>query len=299
MRWWCLVLAGAVSVWGDGGKSVEEWVKVLREGKEAERYDAVEALANLAPAAVAPVTQLLSDPKPDVRAAALDALGKMGPKAKDAVPEIVRRLKDSNTEVQVGAGVALTLIGHDALPALAEAMKDDDVAVRRQVLLTLGMLGPDALPAIVAAAADEDARVRVLALDTLRESACDAEEVVMVEFSLKQANPKQREEALKELSQVGSGLGETGNTFAVRLKDADGEVRLAAVRGLAWMAETRRRGEKSLEALCASTDEAVRTAAAKAKERILAADPGPALKEASASEDASVQEEAKRALERR
>src|SRR5262245_39052081 len=58
--------------------------------------------------------KLLKSPKAEVRGEAARALGQIGPKAKSAVPALIDALKDKNEGVRNDAAVALGAIGPEA-----------------------------------------------------------------------------------------------------------------------------------------------------------------------------------------
>lgn len=99
------------------------------------RYDRqaiVAALADAGPAAVAPLSELLLQPEPQVAAAAATALGSLGvlgAQADPAVTRLVLALRRNEPEVVEAAAAALGRIGpdrNDVLPALLQLARAPD-----------------------------------------------------------------------------------------------------------------------------------------------------------------------------
>jgi HEAT repeat protein len=126
------------------GKTLNEWIQVLKG----------------------------NDLSPKLQA--LFALQTAGPKAKDAAPVLIDLFRDRKSEFLHGF-VALTLarIGPAALPDLRKALKHKRAEVRTAVVLTLGIMAQDvkeAIPELITAAEDKDRSVRRFALSTLADS---------------------------------------------------------------------------------------------------------------------------------
>jgi hypothetical protein len=84
------------------GKTVDEWVKALKNWDSR------------------------------VRGEAATALGRIGPAAKAAIPALIDALKDRDPLVRVEAASALGSIGPDAIGALRDALKNEDRYVRME-----------------------------------------------------------------------------------------------------------------------------------------------------------------------
>ena len=181
----------------------------------AVRWQAAMILGSLGPSAgqtsVPVLTEALSDPDPQVRAAAAEALGNIGQVAAPALPKLyvllrdvdadVRRktvealpniardtsmiglligaLSDSAPEVRRSAVTALGALGTPTdrvIEALAHALTDSWAAVRAAAALALAQIGPAARAsrtALLAARRDSNAQVRRVAEDALRRIAGD------------------------------------------------------------------------------------------------------------------------------
>jgi HEAT repeat protein len=116
--------------------------------------------------AVAPITRVLDDPSPEVRAKALRALTDLG--YPDAGPRALRALADPAWWVRTQAAICVGRIGYlPALPALAELLADGQWWVRfraAEALYALGASGRDALRTAAAATGGHAARVAELLL---------------------------------------------------------------------------------------------------------------------------------------
>jgi HEAT repeat protein len=86
---------------GEMGPAAERAIPLLEEAsKDADKEVAslaVQALAEISPKTLPIITNLLSDPDPNMRISACAALGKLGPTAKEAVALLVKAAGDSAT----------------------------------------------------------------------------------------------------------------------------------------------------------------------------------------------------------
>ncbi len=144
------------------GKTVSQWVELLKSQDPAERAMAANALEEIGPeaaTAVPALTDALRDKEWEIRGMAASALGSIGPKAKDAMPALVEALKDRNDRVREVVPLALAQVGQgDAVPALTAALKDEAWPVRYDVVGALEIIGPQAkgvVPALVEALKDK------------------------------------------------------------------------------------------------------------------------------------------------
>ncbi|WP_371617377.1 fumarate reductase/succinate dehydrogenase flavoprotein subunit [Streptomyces sp. NBC_00454] len=109
-----------------------------------------------------PLTPLLSDSDPLVRAAALTSVAATGGHAAAAVAA----LSDPAWQVRAGAAAGLSSAGAEvAVPALSRALSDPNADVRKQAVLALRTHRPDpaATAALATAVSDPDADVRAYA----------------------------------------------------------------------------------------------------------------------------------------
>ena len=104
------------------------------------------------------VKELLNDKDAVVRAVAAYAVGKLG-EPKTAVAALTPMLQNSRPEARAAAAQCLGGLGPDAIPAvpsLVELLKDKDWRIRRSAAETLGKLGPVAIPALTDVLSDEN-----------------------------------------------------------------------------------------------------------------------------------------------
>src|SRR5579872_7261037 len=124
-----------------GGKTLSEWVKLLKEGNPDERLDA---------------------------ALALNALG---PKTKPALADLIAALKGPGSLVRYNVGQAIAQIGADAVAPLRDALKSPSPLLRSEAVSVLGRIGQPARQASPAIAellhSDPDKYVRHSALYVL------------------------------------------------------------------------------------------------------------------------------------
>src|SRR5205823_4902352 len=118
LLWLCATTAGTpcrAQEPSSEGKSLSEWVKLLKGGDFGERQKAALALGKMGPKAKAAVPALidaLKDKKDRVRRFSAKALGDVGPEAKAAVPALIEALRDD--QVRAMAGYALKRIDPEA-----------------------------------------------------------------------------------------------------------------------------------------------------------------------------------------
>lgn len=140
------------------GKSLDQWIGVLRDRENRDRELAISALAAFGPAAkdaVPDLIAILKDPKLSEPDAVLEALGKIGPDAAPAVPFLIAFLIE---EIRQGAqpgestlyelSSALAGVGAPAVPALTKLLGDPDRQIRFHAARTLGEIGPEAKAAV-------------------------------------------------------------------------------------------------------------------------------------------------------
>jgi hypothetical protein len=132
---------GAVTRSGDAVETADQALRALAESPKLEtRQKAVEVLvATRSDAAIAALTQALSDRAVEVRVAAIEGLA--GLNARAALPRIVELLKDAHPGVRESAVEAVALLGTtDNLKDLKPLTRDSDPGVAGAAELALRRL---------------------------------------------------------------------------------------------------------------------------------------------------------------
>lgn len=126
-----LALLVATPVAGQGGRTLADWQRDLRDPSPAIRAGAAQALAAFDQRAVPALTGALGDSEYKVRVSAAEALVKIGPGR--VVPSMIEALKSTDVATRANAAVVLGAFGppaKPAVPALARALKDANPRVR-------------------------------------------------------------------------------------------------------------------------------------------------------------------------
>jgi HEAT repeat protein len=176
-----MIRAQTAEALGTIGNSAQEAVPALVEaitdGNDVVRAKAVEALGKIgetaAEVAVPSLMRALGDHDNWVSSLAAEALGEMGESADDAVPALIRSLDHINPQVRANAADALGKIGvANGMPvqALERACSDEDGGVRCQAIKALGLIGlptPGSKQAVMVGLQDVDPQVRAAAIDAV------------------------------------------------------------------------------------------------------------------------------------
>jgi HEAT repeat protein len=262
----------------------------------------------------------LRDPRAQVRVQAGLALSEFGPAAREAEEALAGALKDKDPEVRYSAVLALGAIpaeGKNALEGLAAALADENWFVRWSATQALGRIGPRAkvaVPALIRALRPADA------VKDFRPVRCGA---AMVALARIDPGAKELEGAIalvleKLLGYEGDGsdgaravgaemLGECGPAaqsavpaLVKRLKDEEGDVRVASALALLRIAPDREGGPAlaTLVRELGNPDVLVRVLAAEALGRLgpRAAEAAPALRRATQDPEPEVRQAATAAL---
>jgi HEAT repeat protein len=136
------------------GKTVTEWIKVLKTGGAADREKALRALGEMGTKAEAAVPALIAviqskDARYLEHKGALAALGKIG---KPAIAPLIGIMTDPKTKTVARAVVsdALGQVGADAIPELVKLLKHENVDVRYWGAVAIGHVGPKGKKAVEA-----------------------------------------------------------------------------------------------------------------------------------------------------
>jgi HEAT repeat protein len=117
------------------GRTVRQWIPVLKDAKSEARCNAAVALGEFGPnakEAVIPLAEALKDKDERVRLLAATALGKVGPSASLATPALSDLVGKKESSLCRAAITALGRIGpnaKEAVPALKKALKEEDKAL--------------------------------------------------------------------------------------------------------------------------------------------------------------------------
>ena len=125
------LLLVAPPAFGQGGRTLADWQRDLRDPAADVRARAVQALVAFDRRAVPPLTSALGDNEYKVRASAAEALVKIAPG--HVVPGMIEALRSTEARVRANAAVVLGAFGpaaKPAVPALAHALRDPNLRVR-------------------------------------------------------------------------------------------------------------------------------------------------------------------------
>ncbi len=137
---------------GDAVGALPALIAAVEDADQAVREAAVQAIAHVGPAAVAPLVQFLSHPDKYVRRHATWGLGKLGPQARSAMASLCAALHDTDPRTASGAAQALGSLGPAAaaaVPALTEAMRGTNVVLCRLAAKALSQIGEPAVPTLL------------------------------------------------------------------------------------------------------------------------------------------------------
>jgi HEAT repeat protein len=152
-----------------GARAIPALLPLLRESNTAVRTTAAGILSQIADhSVVLPLTGLLGDPDPAVRATAIECLA--GTVATNAAAQAIRRmLSDRDPQVREAAAGALGRMQDRAsVQPLSSAMRDENWHVRATAAESLGRMPcPESVDALVAAVADAQWPVRRAAASSL------------------------------------------------------------------------------------------------------------------------------------
>jgi HEAT repeat protein len=199
------------------GKTVSQWIELLKSRDSYQRRQAADALLALGPQAKAAVPALalaLKDADRTVRELAALALRRLGPHAKGVVPALVEVLRQDKDEfVRWKAAFALRHVGLEAkiVPDLLEACKDVLGNVRWEAQGALRQIGPGpegkaAVPALIKALEDEKWPVRAMAAECLGRVGPEAGAAVPALLKLLKDDKSQvRGDAAEAVGRIGGG----------------------------------------------------------------------------------------------
>ncbi len=142
------------------GKTVDQWIDVLRDKASRDREGAAWTLSYIGPDARDAIPELIDMLRDDRLARTAEmALGRIGPDASRAVPLLIERFTRMGCQHLTGAGRlgfdpgakdALVRVGAPAVPALLDVLNGPDRAMRVCAAEALGEIGPAARAAVPA-----------------------------------------------------------------------------------------------------------------------------------------------------
>lgn len=211
------------------GKSLKEWLEVLRTGTDRDARTACEVVGLLGKDAVPALRGFMKDKVASVRDRSASAVGEIGDDAREAIPDLIALLGDSDSRVRESAAKALgafTTLDKTAVAPLVElfsedirtsfaagyaagavaktgkagvgrlvtALRDSSSGVRKYAARGLGLIGPDAkeaLPQLVRLLkTDRDTDVRREAATALGRIGTDTEESLVTLIDLVKSRNK-------------------------------------------------------------------------------------------------------------
>src|ERR1043165_5470088 len=164
------------------GKSIAEWIRLLREDKNPKQRQlallVLEAGDAASRAALDPILETVEkDPDPQVRREAVRVVGRLNPETRGAFKALLTALQtDKDGIVREAAAVAIgkkfVKSAEEYVPALVEALKDPHAGTRLEVATALRNLdkhAKPAVPALIEAARNpkEDKHVRSVAIHVI------------------------------------------------------------------------------------------------------------------------------------
>jgi HEAT repeat protein len=148
------------------GKSLDFWVRQLKDDEALAREEAVAVLSDAGPdaaSALPAIKDLLKDPAANLRLQAAVAVWKIGRQGDAAAPVLIAALKSPNRANRLLALQILARIGageKEVLPAVKTVLADPDAVVRQRAFEALEQIGPAAVPGLVERLRDGDPGVR-------------------------------------------------------------------------------------------------------------------------------------------
>jgi HEAT repeat protein len=258
------------------GKNAAEWLKVLRDGKEAKlRRAAVIALevfgAKKAGVTAGLIDALAKEPEAEIRREIVQTLGRMGMEAKGAVEALGEALKKDKADIVREAaaralGGRLASQAHTQVMVLAGALKDSHSGTRAAAAEALRELGEKAKPAlaeVIYALKDKkaDRFTRIYSAQILGRLKTEAEASVPLLVAVlneKEAAAGVREAATESLGRLGPDAASAIPDLAKALGEKQPALRRAVVVALAQMGEKVREAWPAIRIALKDTDSGVR-----------------------------------------
>jgi HEAT repeat protein len=205
---------------------------LLKDGDQATRQAAIEALALIGEPALPALADGLRSKHEDVRKAALAALAKSsGSGAEEAVPALIEALKSEDPAIRESAILILGKLGpaaKGAVPALGNLLDDPDSNLRNKAAEALGKIGKAAVPVLAKALKSNNDQVRGLAAHGLGDAGESARGVAGDLADLvadKKSSLDTRKNAAYALSKIGRGLKVPPQPLIDALQEKDDDLR--------------------------------------------------------------------------
>jgi HEAT repeat protein len=206
--------------------------------------------------------KLCADADARVRASSLAAVATLPVEPAQLRSRIETALKDESALVRMTAVQLIPSLGDERrrfAPALIAALKDDAPNVRQAALLAIGPDQPEAVPVLVETLATPAMRGPILA--ALAKLGATAAPSIPHLVELYPKAEKQDRLAILAIAS-NSGSNESVALLSGAMKDSDGEIRAAGVRGFARAEPDKGAATAGAIAMLADPDESVRRAAA-------------------------------------
>jgi len=268
-----------------GTDAMPQMLDALRSLNQKKRQGIAQALIqmNLDGEWLARLADMLSDDRPEVRAAALSVLASNSERAKFALPHVRELLIDDDKFVCRSALELFSLLGPGATPVLIEALKDTRPNVRARAARALKPRGaevppPEAVKPLAELLKDDNSEVKAAALQALsacKDAAQAADIVAGLSEVMKDENTQTRRAALLYLKAHGSAAPAAAReALTPALKDTLAAVRINAIEALQTLGTDAAPDAPLLFEALGDPERRVRAAAADALEALgLASEP--------------------------
>ena len=168
--WFGLNLGAERNIMQD--EQLDDLLCTLGSGNEEAREGAAQALGQLGPVAIEPLTAMLAESDKDARWWAARALAEVGEAggiyAQGAIQPLIGALGDADPDVRACAALALGRIGDgSAAPAVAGRLADESAFVAGIAADALAMIGEPAIGPLAEALAYSNPHTRLLAVRAL------------------------------------------------------------------------------------------------------------------------------------
>jgi HEAT repeat protein len=237
-------VSAAQALWHVDGQQPQAAIGVLLEvfqqHRTTIRRKALSGLRNLGAGdeqTVAALIQALKDDDTALRRETVEALGSLGDKARTAAPALIETLKDSDSAIRVQAIEALYRVdgkSRTTVRTFATLLQDKEEEVCLAAVHRLGDLksaANEAIPALLEACKGTNRKVRQAAATALLDidpTAAERGRLLALSTDLQDADASLRQQAARDLGQLGSRARNALPLLTAALQDKAWEVRLNA-----------------------------------------------------------------------